>query len=167
MIRLAVPEDARAIARLEAALVADGRGEVRGPDDLRSEAEIAERLPRVPRWVVVDGGIVGSGSVHVLPPARCRHVASLALGIHPDHQGKGWGRRLVGHLVEVARRQAVVRLELYVRADNHRAIGLYRQFGFVRESVRRRFVRLDDGTFIDDWCMVRFLDTGVGDVQSW
>lgn len=53
-------------------------------------------------------------------------------------------------------RRGLHRLELYVRSDNERALGLYLSLGFETESVRRDFVRLDDGSFLDDLCMVRF-----------
>ena len=110
------------------------------------------------RVLELDGALVAQSSLQRLHPALCRHVASLAVGVHPDHQRRGHATRMMTDLIERARWEGIVRLELYVRADNTRAHGLYTRCGFVRESVRRRFVRLPDGTFVDDWCMVRFLD---------
>jgi len=60
--------------------------------------------------------------------------------------------------VLVGRRWGISRLELYVRADNVAAQALYRGLGFVHEATRARFIRLDDGTFIDDFVYRRFLD---------
>ena len=50
-----------------------------------------------------------------------------------------------------SRKVGVERLELSVRADNPRAIGLYEACGFVRESCRPRFVKLPDGAYVDDF----------------
>ena len=47
----------------------------------------------------------------------------------------------------------MLRVELGVRADNLRAVALYRSLGFVEEGVRRDFVRLGDGSFVDDITM--------------
>jgi ribosomal protein S18 acetylase RimI-like enzyme len=105
-----------------------------------------------------DGVIVGSGDLRQLSPARCAHVGVLAVGVHPEHQRRGIGRALVSALIEHARAAGLLRLELYVRADNPRAIALYRSLGFEHEGTRARFVRLPDGTFVDDWIMARFID---------
>jgi 8-oxo-dGTP pyrophosphatase MutT (NUDIX family) len=42
-----------------------------------------------------------------------------------------------------------------VRADNARAIALYRSLGFAWESTRRGFLRLADGRPVDDLVLVR------------
>jgi ribosomal protein S18 acetylase RimI-like enzyme len=56
-----------------------------------------------------------------------------------------------------ARKAGVSRLDLSVRADNSRAIRLYERAGFTREFTRKGFVRLPDGTLIDDHGYVKFL----------
>ena len=48
------------------------------------------------------------------------------------------------------------RLELNVRSDNQAAQALYRGLGFHHEGTRSKFIRLDDGTLIDDWVMALF-----------
>jgi ribosomal protein S18 acetylase RimI-like enzyme len=55
-------------------------------------------------------------------------------------------RRLIDH----GAARGLERLELYVRADNAPARALYRELGFAHEGTRARFVRLEDGTFVDD-----------------
>ena len=44
-------------------------------------------------------------------------------------------------------------VELQVRADNPRAIALYRSHGFEHEGTRRALVRADDGRLVDDLVM--------------
>jgi putative acetyltransferase len=61
------------------------------------------------------------------------------------------------YLIDHARAHGLIRIELYTRDDNMRGRALYESLGFVLEGVRRKFVRLEDGTFVDDLTMVRFL----------
>lgn len=156
MIRAAEGKDAAAIRALDHAMIVDGRGEVRLLRDLASIEEIAARIARKTIWVAVaDGKVVGNAGLSILDVGRCRHVASLWVGIHPNAQRQGHGRALVEYVIEVAIDAGVHRLELNVRADNTRAHALYGSLDFVIESIRRDFVRLDDGTYVDDLCMVR------------
>lgn len=83
------------------------------------------------------------------------------MGIHPKAQGLGLGRALVETLLAWADapprdgEPAIERVELYVRADNPRAIALYRSVGFEEEGRRRGFVRTPDGERVDDLVLTR------------
>jgi putative acetyltransferase len=48
----------------------------------------------------------------------------------------------------------VLRIELTVYTDNHRAIKLYQKFGFQEEGVRRAYA-LRDGVYVDALAMGR------------
>ena len=66
------------------------------------------------------------------------HVSTV--GVVPDRQGEGVGAMLLDALLaEADRRSPVVLLE--VRADNDRAIELYRRRGFVEIGRRPRYYR--------------------------
>ena len=97
--------------------------------------------------------LAGSATLDRLLPAFLRHVGVAAVGIAPAHQGLGAGRALMEALIAHARATGLERVELYVRTDNPRAIALYRSLGFEHEGTRRRFVRLPDGTYVDDHVM--------------
>jgi putative acetyltransferase len=169
LIRRATVDDAEQIMALDRVLARDGRGMVLAPDQVGPIDSIRRRIEDVARAIaggsaalgVVaaedDGQVVGAADLKHLAPIRCNHVGILSVGVHPDWQRRGIGRALMGHLVEHARTFGLKRLELYVRADNAPAQGLYRSLGFEHEGTRARFIRLDDGTFIDDWIFVRFL----------
>lgn len=159
VLRRATAADAPSYRRMDAVLLADGRGEVRGLEDLDTVEAIAARLVERPTWVVVgtDGEVRGAAGLQRMRVARCRHVSSLFVAVHPAHQRRGHGRRLMERVLAEAREEGIHRLELNVRADNTRALALYRSLGFDQESVRRDFVRLEDHTFVDDLCLVRFL----------
>lgn len=169
-IRPATPDDAAKIVALGTALAADGagmvtdQGQVRDEPAERRKLEESARTARSGRLALclvaeLEGTpepSLGLGELRQLEPARCTHVGIVALGVHPTFQRQGIGRALFGRLVALADAAALVRLELYVRADNHRAQALYREFGFVHEGTRERFVRLDDGRLIDDYIFARF-----------
>lgn len=63
----------------------------------------------------------------------------LVVAVQPDHRGRGHGRRLVTHLLDVARREGATRVQLEVRAGNLAAIALYAQLGFQRVGLRRGY----------------------------
>lgn len=56
------------------------------------------------------------------------HVKDIA--VHPDHRGRGIGRRLLERALVVLASEGAVRVKLEVRASNDRAIALYERYGF-------------------------------------
>jgi ribosomal-protein-alanine N-acetyltransferase len=58
------------------------------------------------------------------------------IGVHPDMQGRGIGRALLGDLMEHAGDRHIL---LDVRTDNAPALALYESVGFARIGVRRRY----------------------------
>jgi RimJ/RimL family protein N-acetyltransferase len=71
------------------------------------------------------------------------HRGALGRGIVPSYRGRGLGRKLINATVAQARKDGFVRIELFVHADNARAITLYDKVGFVREGVQRDAVYID------------------------
>jgi ribosomal-protein-alanine N-acetyltransferase len=60
------------------------------------------------------------------------------IGVRPESQGAGIGRRLLQQLISVAGNR---RLLLEVRTDNAAAIALYTSEGFTMVGIRRRYYR--------------------------
>lgn len=100
--------------------------------------------------------IVGSAGLHAVSPLpRRRHVVMLGISVAAEAQGQGVGKALMQGLCGYADRwMQVQRIDLEVYSDNARAIALYRQFGFVREGMRRGFA-LRDGAYVDSDSMGR------------
>lgn len=118
-----------------------------GPDDHQFVAEVG-------------GSVVGTAGLHVASGKR-RHVGSVGIMVHEDHQGRGVGRALMLALLEVADRYLrLERIELDVAVDNHAAIRLYEQLGFEREGVKRRAL-LVDGEYADLLVMARLRGTPI------
>ena len=103
-----------------------------------------------------DGEVIGSGGLNsVGHHARRRHVMGLGLWVAQAAQGQGVGSALMNALCDYADRWAgVLRIELLVYADNERAIGLYRKFGFELEGTMRAHA-LRDGAYVDSLAMAR------------
>jgi len=167
-VRPAAPGDVRDIHELDLAIARDGRGIVVSFDQLTARgpsaaAFIAETLdPKTREAGVmlvaeVDGTVVAEANVRRLKMDLARHVGVFGLGVHPRVQRRGIGRALLRASVDWARAHGIERLELYVRRDNTRALPLYESEGFELESTRVRFVRLADGSYVDDLGYVLFL----------
>ena len=162
--------DCASLYAMERAVVADGRGVVRTleamPESLelftenKSQSFSSSRSTCI--VAMLDGNVVASGQLDGMLPMHLRHIATLAMEVHPDYQGRGLGRAILNALILIARGgfapsdPAIERLQLFVRADNVRAIALYESAGFEHEGTRRNFVRLPDGSYIDDYTMVVF-----------
>lgn len=77
-----------------------------------------------------------------------QHVGRLGMGVVREHRRKGMGRRLMAECIVRARTHALEKLELEVFSDNEPAIGLYQEFGFVRDGLKKK-ARKFDGRYQD------------------
>lgn len=89
-----------------------------------------------PSWLLMqDDIIIGYGVISIA--AREAHILNIC--IDPDVQSQGYGRRLLGALIRVARAQNAERVFLEVRPSNPRAIALYFDEGFNEIGRRPRY----------------------------
>ncbi|HYW93383.1 MAG TPA: ribosomal protein S18-alanine N-acetyltransferase [Gammaproteobacteria bacterium] len=65
------------------------------------------------------------------------HILNIC--IDPEYQGRGLGRQLLDHMLEVARRHGALNTFLEVRPSNRPAVRLYTRSGFVEIGVRRGY----------------------------
>jgi [ribosomal protein S18]-alanine N-acetyltransferase len=94
-------------------------------------------VPATRHYLVADerGRVLGYAGL-----AATRHEAEVqTIAVDPDRQGEGLGRRLLDALLAEASRRGCADVFLEARADNERAIELYRQSGFEPVGVRRGY----------------------------
>jgi len=76
------------------------------------------------------------------------HTGVLGMGVILGHRGKGIGKSLLQRTIEHSWRSGLKRIELEVFANNHAAISLYENSGFVHEGLKRK-ARLINDEYID------------------
>jgi [ribosomal protein S18]-alanine N-acetyltransferase len=154
-VRPATIEDCEAIAHGMKVVVDEGRW-------LATEAgtpveDLVERFRAAVEWgqflVVLedDGELVGSLGMH---PSAAEGVLSLGMWILPGRRGRGGGRMLMETAMSAVPAE-VHKVELEVFPDNEVAIGLYREFGFEEEGLRRDHYRREDGSLRSALIMAR------------
>lgn len=110
------------------------------PTDPWTVTQFWSELARVPEsrmyFVACSGDqIVGYAGVFLTGPT----ADVQTIGVARQMQGRGIGRILMAELVGAARGRGVRVLQLEVRADNARAIDLYRRLGFAVDGRRRDY----------------------------
>jgi RimJ/RimL family protein N-acetyltransferase len=100
------------------------------------------------------GEVVGWCDVERHTSAANVHSGTLNIALIPRFRDRGLGFRLISATLEQARRVGLIRIQLFVHADNPRAIALYRKVGFVEEGLLRDAARID-GNFRDSLLMAK------------
>ena len=130
----------------------------RGPDETR---RFLEGIGPDDVFVVAErgGAVLGSAGWRRFAGRRA-HAATVGMGVHDDHVGRGIGTALMAALVDAADRwYAVRRLALDVFTDNAAAVAVYRRFGFEDEGVARG-AAFRDGRYVDTLRMARITPVG-------
>ena len=129
-----VRSDAARCAELEAVLF-------NGDDPWPEVAFVRELAVGHNRYVGarVDDLLVGYAGIARLGRTPPFEYEIHTIGVDPDYQGQGIGRRMMTALLDFAGHDGVVFLE--VRTDNEPAIALYESLGFVRVGLRKRYYR--------------------------
>ena len=85
--------------------------------------------------ITVDGTVAGYLCfTSLFEEAQVQNIA-----VAPDQRGRGVGRLLMQHSVELAGQKGAEYLALEVRSSNVPAIALYESLGFVRSGIRPRY----------------------------
>jgi putative acetyltransferase len=92
---------------------------------------------------------------------KYRDEHKLYLGgvaVHPDHFGKGFGRKMMLEIIDFCKKNGVLRIELTVSVHNEKAIQLYENVGFAKEGVLKNYTYLKSkNQFIDEVLMSNLL----------
>ena len=160
LIREAEVEDARGLITHVNSVGGESDYLALGPGEFElTEREEAEFLRacrvsenQVYLLALVGDEIVGALNFSAGHRPRVKHSGELGMSVRRAYWGLGVGSTLLEALLEWARQTRIIKkINLRVRADNHRAILLYERKGFVKEGTIRKELFLD-GTYYDvDW----------------
>ena len=127
------------------------------PMDAESFKPIMEDLiDRGVKYVYINDEGKTAGMFKLVPLTfRTDHIAYLGgLAVHPDFNGRGYGRHLIQEVLLLAKRVGFRRIELSVASINEKALKLYERAGFEREGVLRKYTHLKkEDTFLDEIMM--------------
>ncbi len=139
---LRTPEEFDYTAEQEAAVLAGRR------DDPRSLMLVAE----------MDGEIIAAADVcsHGAK-SRLWHRGEVGISVRKDFWRQGIGSAMMDRLVAFAREAGYEQLELTVESKNIRAINLYLKNGFVVYGTRPHGMKYADGTYENDYLMMKML----------
>lgn len=164
-LRPARPTDAAALARLFAAVRAEGRWLVTPPSAISEPSEaffLGEMIGGETTLVLVaeaDGEVVGNVLVSVDRSSISSHMGTLSICIADGWRDVGMGGVLVRAALAWATVSGLVKVALGVFPDNERAIAVYERAGFVREGLRRRQYR-SGSSYRDEVLMAWFPPEG-------
>ena len=88
---------------------------------------------------------------------RIRHRCSLAIALYREYWGLGLGRVMLGALLDTAAELGYEQAELEVCTANTRAVALYQSLGFVICGTLPHSMKYTDGSYADEYKMVRAL----------
>ena len=166
IIRKPNVEDAKAIinvmtiADTETLFLARNPGEFCTP--VEREKQIIENVlaDNDSEWFVAeyDNKVIGQCSDGLVRRnARYRHRAACAFGILKDYCNLGIGGKMMEECIKWCRKHGVTQLELDVVKNNERALKMYQNFGFEIIGTKEMALKYQDGTYADEYLMIKKL----------
>src|SRR5678815_584882 len=165
VIRSARDEDAEGVLQAIKLSMVDGQGMILTAEEYNVTADDVKTWIKAhngPKDVMLlaehDGIVVGSIEFHIAKPRRCAHWGTISMAVSPGWRGSGLGNTLLARLLDWAISvPEITKVILAVRADNAPAIALYKKHGFVLCGCDKAYLKLSDGSFVDDLRMERFI----------
>jgi L-amino acid N-acyltransferase YncA len=116
-----------------------------------------DRPPTQPAGHAGSATTVGWGSLNQYNPRECyRHVADFSVYVERGFRGKGVGKVILAHLIELAREQGYHKMVLSAFPTNTGGMALYEKMGFRTVGIYREQGRLD-GRWVDTVVMEKLL----------
>ena len=101
--------------------------------------------------------IVGFFAFYLSPVEKLKHQTLFSIIVHPEHRGKGIGKKMLEEIKTRAKRDFQIELlHLEVYQENP-ASRLYTSVGFEEYGVHRNFLKEEDGSYRDKILMQKWL----------
>jgi L-amino acid N-acyltransferase YncA len=175
-IRPMVPEDHNALLDFFCRIPAEDRfylkDDVTNPKTLERWAQTLDYSRALPLLAILDGKIVGDGTLHYRRAGARQHIGEVRVVVDPAYRNRGVGRGLLHKLIDTAGDQGLKKLMFEVVADTEQAARHTAQvLGFVPVATLPAHVRDVGGNFHDLIIMERrLLDPGLfadGEVEDY
>jgi len=102
------------------------------------------------RIAELDNCIIGLLFFNSGTKSKNSHTGEFGVSVHPEFQGIGIGRLLIGELLSWAKANAQIeKVFLNVFATNGRAIKLYTDIGFIEEGRHVKAIKQPTGEYVD------------------
>ena len=111
-------------------------------------------------WFVAEyeNKVIGQCSVGLVRRnARYRHRAEVAFVILKDYCNLGIGGKMMEECIKWCKKNGVTQIELDVVKTNDRAVKMYQCFGFEIIGTKENALRYQDGTYADEYLMIKKL----------
>lgn len=107
---------------------------------------------------IVDGRIAGNCQISFSTGMKERHRASVAIALLQEFWNLGIGTKMFEEMIHIARERGEIRqIELDYIEGNSRARSLYEKMGFRITGVKPDAIRMKDGSFVNEYMMVKKL----------
>jgi L-amino acid N-acyltransferase YncA len=175
-IRPMVPEDQDALLDFFRSIPPEDRfylkEDVTDPKIITRWAQTLDYSRALPLLALLDGAIVGDGTLHHRRAGARQHVGEVRVVVHPAYRNRGVGRGLLHKLIDIAGDKGLKQLLFEVVADTEQAARHTAQvLGFVSVAVLPAHV-CDSGGHPHDLIIMerRLLDPGLsadGEVEEY
>ena len=105
----------------------------------------------------IDGRIAGNCQISFNSRIKKRHRASVAIAILKEYWALGIGTAMFKEMIMAAKGRQIMQLELEFIEGNDRAKHLYEKMGFRIVSEKPNAIRLNDGTMLKEFFMIKEL----------
>jgi len=165
-LRSANKNDAKSFFHTVITYLNENEGQVWAPHEYqKTEADFREWIQEMvehPKQILIlaesKGIIVGNIDFHIGDRMRISHTGEFGMGILPVWRSKGIGSLLLSSLLSWAQNQSEIeKINLRVLANNQRAIGLYKKFGFTEEGRSHKAFKFSESEYVDDIRLAKFL----------
>ena len=166
IIRTAEPKDATKILQIQKEVVAEGVYLTTSTEEFNKTVDqqrewmdkilhnhqetmlVAETSKGVVGWIV----FLSQNRI------KLSHTGSIGMMIEKECRGLGIGKLLIKELLNwAALNPFIEKVSLGVFSTNESAIALYKKMGFVEEGRKIKEFKMEDGKYVDDILMYKFV----------
>lgn len=105
----------------------------------------------------VDGALAGNCRIVRRNKKKNMHRADVMIALYQKYWNLGIGTAMFREMTALAKEWGLMQLELEVIEGNERAMALYEKMGFETVAATPNAIRLEDGTMLREFIMVKEL----------